>query len=405
MAFSTKWSSVTLITISQVLSLSLWFSATAIIPSIIQNIPLTDFQSSLLSSSVTIGFIVGTIASSVFGLADKLNAKSFFIFSTFIAGLANYGIIFSDPTNYSIIFLRIITGLAMAGIYPIGIKMVASWSDKDMGFLVGLLVGALTLGSASPHLINVFGGLDWQLTITATTIAAFLSGIFMMFTTLGPNLTRSPHFSKRTILNIWTNKAIRLANIGYFGHMWELYAMWVWIGSFLLAHFQLIIVDDSSLAFKLAGLTAFLVIALGAVGSILGGWLADKIGRTKLTISALMLSGSSALTIGLFFGGNSTFLVFIASIWGITIIADSAQFSSSIVELSEPKWTGTMLTLQTSIGFGITLVSIHLIPYLVSLVGWNYAFIGLAPGAFAGAFAMYKLRQHPNACLLANGKK
>ncbi|MGY8986127.1 MAG: MFS transporter [Sphingomonadales bacterium] len=406
MTFSeNKWGSITLISIAQVLSLSLWFSATATIPSLQQNFEISSIQTSFLSSFVTIGFIIGTIISALFGLADLFPPKKFFIISTIFASLINICFLFVDPSGPIALLIRFLTGVSIAGIYPIGIKMVVTWTKGDTGFLVGLLVGALTLGSATPHLINGLGGLNWEFTIKATTLAALLSAPIIYISKLGPEITKAPPFNPKAFLGFWRNKPLRLANFGYFGHMWELYAMWIWIGSFMFSHYQIIWPGDIKTSYLMAGLTTFLIIGSGSLGCLLGGYFADKHGRTIITMGAMLISGTCALTIGFFFGGNPIFLFIVALVWGISIVADSAQFSSAVVELSEPEWRGTMLTIQTCVGFSITLISIHIIPIMVNWVGWSFAFMILAPGAYLGVWAMYSLRKHPKSNLLANGKK
>jgi len=283
--------------------------------------------------------------------------------------------------------------------------MAATWAHKDTGLLVGLLVGALTIGTAFPHLLNAVGGVDWRFTLAATSVMALCSALLVNLVKLGPALGMRLRFDPTAVFKAWSNKALRLANFGYMGHMWELYAMWAWVGLFVHANFltRPEMADDE--AKFLANLASFAVIGIGAAGCFLGGLFADRVGRTTLTMAAMAVSGTCALFVGALFGVEPWLLLLVCLIWGIAVVADSAQFSSSIIELAEPNNIGTMLTIQTSIGFMITLATTHLVPYLVDTLGWYYAFAPLAAGPFLGVWAMARLRAHPDAVKLANGNR
>ena len=272
-----------------------------------------------------------------------------------------------------------------------------------MGLLVGLLVGALTLGSASPHLINAFPLFDWRVTIVVASALALAAGLMINLVRLGPNIRRAVKFELRFALQAWTKKSLRLANFGYFGHMWELYAMWAWAGLFLRDSFA--ISPGGTSAELYAKLLTFATIAVGGFGCLFGGLFADRIGRTTLTMGAMAISGTCAILAGLTFGGNPWLVVVLFTIWGVTIVADSAQFSASIMELADPWLVGTMVTVQTSVGFFLSIVTIHMIPPLVDLVGWRFAFASLAIGPFLGIWAMGALRRMPEARRLASGNR
>jgi hypothetical protein len=291
----------------------------------------------------------------------------------------------------------------MAGVYPVGMKLASTWARGDMGLMVGILVGALTLGSASPHLFNALGGVDWRIPITVSSISAVVAAILIGLAGIGPNRAAAPRFDPHYVTTAWRDVPLRLANLGYLGHMWELYAMWTWIGVFLDASFAATLAPDR--AAMAAKLGAFVTVASGAVGCVAAGFLADRFGRTTLTIAAMAISGSCAATVGLLFGGPAWALVTVCVVWGVTIVADSAQFSASVAELSDPTRVGTMLTLQTALGFTLTLVTIHLMPLWVHGFGWRGAFVPLALGPLVGVIAMARLRARPEAFRLAGGRR
>ncbi len=402
-ALAGKWRAVGLLAFSEVLVLALWFSASAVIPAWRAEYGLTDLQASMITSSVAVGFVIGTLISAVLGLADRFDPRRFFMFAALVGAAANAAILLVEPDSAWVPLFRLVVGVTMAGVYPIGMKMVSAWAKGDTGLLVGLLVGALTLGSASPHLIDAFGGLDWRFTIAAASVLAASAALFVNFVRLGPNLTRAAAFRPGLVLRAWTNKPLRLANLGYFGHMWELYAMWAWIGLFLSASFA--VNPGGENAAVLARIVTFAVIGAGALGCLFGGVFADRLGRTTLTMGAMIISGACSLVVGFLFGEAAWILVVLGLVWGFAVVADSAQFSASVIELSDPDIIGTMLTVQTSLGFLLTILTIHLIPELVDLVGWGWAFAFLAIGPFLGVIAMGRLRAHPDALKLANGNR
>ena len=398
-----KPASIAIIAFCQVAAMALWFSASAVLPALAAEFHLSNFSKAALTSGVQAGFVAGCLASALMGLADKLEPRRFFAVSAAIGAGANALLLVIDPASIAAPALRFVTGACMAGVYPVGMKLASTWAKGDMGLMVGILVGALTLGSASPHLFNALGGIDWRIPLAMASVSALAAAALIGLAGIGPNRTTAPRFDPRYILTAWRDVPLRLANFGYLGHMWELYAMWAWVGVFLDASFALTL--PSAIAPTAAKLAAFATVGSGAIGCIGAGFLADRLGRTTLTIVAMAISGSCAASIGWLFGGPTWALMSVCVVWGISIVADSAQFSASIAELSDKAYVGTMLTLQTALGFTLTLLTIHLMPYWVDTMGWRYAFVPLSIGPALGVLAMARLRAHPRSVQLAGGMR
>ena len=398
--FSNKWTVLLLLSAAEMLAMGTWFSASATVPALSAAWNLTDSGQAWLTMSVQIGFVAGSLLSAFLNIADRISSRKLFVSTSFLAAFCT-GLIPLVAEGLALaLVLRFFTGFFLAGVYPIGMKIMSTWTREDRGLGIGLLVGALTLGSALPHLLNAITGMEnWRLVQYIAAGFAIVGGIIAAaFIKEGPYKTTSPKFNWRYAAEIFTKRELRLANLGYLGHMWELFAMWSWISAFLIASFEL-----SGISSIWASVVTFLVIAAGGLGSFLAGRLADQWGRTKTTITSMAISGFCCLIVGFFMGGNPIILTILCLIWGFAIVADSAQFSAAISELCDKKFTGTALTLQTSLGFLLTLVTIRLIPTLRGVLGWTWAFAFLALGPAIGIYAMAALRNLPEASKMANG--
>jgi MFS family permease len=400
-----KARNLTLLSVACLLAMALWFSASAVVPQLAAAWALSPGRQAWLTMSVQAGFVAGALISATLNLADRIPAPRLFAACALAGAAVNAAIPNGSFGPDGAVALRFLTGAALAGVYPPGMKIAATWSLKDRGFAIGVLVGALTFGSALPHLLNALpedgaGMPPWRgVLLVASALAAAAGVVVAIFVEEGPHRAAAAPFDWRLAGRVVADRPVRLANLGYLGHMWELYAMWTWTPLFLLAAYEA--AGWSGRAARAAG---FAVIAAGAAGCVVAGLLADRIGRTAVTMASLALSGGCCLAAGALFDAPGA-LTALCLVWGFAVVADSAQFSAAVSELSDPRHVGTALTVQTCLGFLLTMFTIRIVPALVETVGWRRVFLVLAAGPAVGIFSMARLRALPEASRLASGRR
>ena len=372
-----------------VLSMTTWFSATAVVPQLREEWGISSTAAAWLTIAVQLGFVAGALLSSVLNVADVHSPRTVILVGAAGAAAANSLLAVVDRPALAVP-LRFATGFFLAGVYPPALKLMATWFRAGRGTALGILVGALTVGSAAPHLVNGLGGLDWRLVVYVTSALTLAGGVVARVAVPeGPFPFPRATFDPRQARLVFANRAVRLASFGYFGHMWELYAMWAWFVVFF-SHLEERArggrIDES------AAFASFAVIAVGGLGCWVGGVLGDRWGRAETTSLMMVVSGSCALLIGLLVGSPPWLVLLVALVWGFAVVADSAQFSTLVTEASDQAYVGTALTLQLALGFTLTVATIWLIPLVVDFVGWRWAFAFLAPGPALGTLAMLRLR-------------
>jgi len=396
-----RWAALGWLALTTLLAMSTWFSGTAVVRALRSEWALSAGEAAWLTIAVQLGFVAGALLSAVTNLLDIAPARPVLVVSAFATALANAAFAAAPDAAWGLP-LRFLTGVFLAGVYPTGLKLMATWFREDRGRALGIMVGSLTLGSAAPHLVRSLGMFAWRDVVLATSWLTLAGGLVgWLAVREGPFPFPRARFDPAQAGLVLRDRGVRLACIGYFGHMWELYAMWGWVAVFLADVFT----ARGRGGEPAAAAWAAAVIAAGFAGSWWAGAYSDRFGRTRSAALALAVSGACALVIGPLASVAPVWLVLaVALVWGASVVADSAQFSTMITELADPAYVGTALTLQLALGFTLTVATLWLVPVLRELGGWSAAFVLLVPGPVVGLVAMLRLKGLPEAARLAGGR-
>ncbi|HYJ79195.1 MAG TPA: MFS transporter [Longimicrobiaceae bacterium] len=385
-----RWRLLALIAAAELMGMSLWFTASALAPQLQALWGLDGAQAGWLTGAVQLGFVAGTAAAALLNLADLFPSRAYFAGSALLAAAANASLALADGYGAALAS-RFLTGLFLAGVYPPAMKMVATWFRSGRGLAIGTVVGALTVGKATPYLLRAFPELGWRTVVVVASLGAVAAAVLVGLAYRdGPFPFPRRSFSWARVGDVVRHRATRLAVGGYLGHMWELYAMWSFVTVFFADYFVRA-GEEGARAAALSGAVGFAVIAMGGVGSVLAGAWADRLGRERITIAAMAVSGACALAIGWLLDAPFALALAVALVWGFAVVADSAQFSAVVTEVAPEHAVGTALTLQTALGFLLTTVTISAVPHLRDAGGWPLAFGILALGPAAGILAMWRL--------------
>lgn len=377
-----RWRQLMLLATAQLLAMSVWFAGSAVTPVLRESLELSSTQVAWLASAVQGGFVVGTLLAAILNLADILPARWYVAAAAVLAAGANGALLLTDSFAGAMV-TRVCTGAALAGVYPPAMKMAATWFRSGRGVAIGAIVGALTAGKALPYLLDGAGHLPLVPAILVPSAAALLAGLMIANGYRdGPHAFPARPFSWGLVADVAREPGLRRITAGYLGHMWELYAFWAWIPGFLVAAFAV------NAAASSPGAWPFVVVAIGAVGALWGGWAADRMGRLPVVRLAMIVSGCCAVLSPVVFGAPRVVLIVVCLVWGVAVIADSAQFSALLTEEAPPHAVGTALTLQTSLGFLLTIVTIQLVPRWAAAWGWQWAMALLAVGPFLGVLVL-----------------
>ncbi|GGX58861.1 MFS transporter [Streptomyces minutiscleroticus] len=376
-----------LLAVATLLSMSVWFSASFVVPQLREMWHLTGGESSLLTIAVQLGFVVGALALAATGLADAVPGRRLMSAGALGAAAVNLLLLWA-PGFAAALALRALTGACLAAVYPSAVKEVSSWFREGRGTALGVMIGALTLGSAAPQLVKASGGLGWQAVIVATSVLTTAGALVVLLVRgAGPYPFPRSAFSLRAALRAVRSRPVVLANIGYAGHMWELYAMWAWIGTFLAGLDGFAGTPDGE---RHAALAAFACIGVGAAGCLVGGRISDRFGRAQAALVSLALSGGAAVVLAFVRQVPLPVVLLVSAFWGFWVIADSAQFSAMVTENADPRYVGSAVSLQLAIGYVTTAATLYLVPVLAEHASWTTALLVLALGPLVGVAALVR---------------
>ncbi|HKY96382.1 MAG TPA: MFS transporter [Gemmatimonadaceae bacterium] len=392
-----RWRTLLLLSAAELLGMSLWFAASAVSAQLGERWSLNPSQTGWLTTIVQLGFVAGTAVSAMLNLADVIPSRRLFATSALIGAAVN-GALLIAPSYSVALSLRFLTGFSLAGVYPPAMKMISTWFKEQRGLAIGTIVGALTVGKATPYLVHAIPNIGIDAVILTASVGAIFAGLLVaMAFHEGPYPFAPRPFSWGLVATVVRVKQWRLATGGYLGHMWELYAFWAWIPAYLAA--SAAISESGREPANIVSLIAFGTIAVGGLGCVWGGLYADRHSRERLVTISLIASGTCSLIVGLFFGKSILVLAPVALVWGFFVVADSAQFSALVTESVPGHAVGTALTVQTSIGFLLTMITMQLVPAIAARTGWQWAFALLAVGPLAGIAsirALTRLRASPD---------
>ncbi|MFI5251959.1 MAG: nitrate/nitrite transporter [Bacteroidota bacterium] len=377
------------IILSQFAGTSLWFASNAVIPDLKQAWGLGLDSVGITTSAAQLGFILGTLAFAFFTIADRFSPRKIFFICSVVGALFNIAILAPAGNLYLLLLIRVLTGICLAGIYPVGMKIAYGWYRQGLGHALGFLVGALVVGTSFPHFVRSLGAqFPWEDVIIVVSLLAATGGVLTyMFVPDGPYLTKRSSFVPGTLKIIFHSSSFRSAAFGYFGHMWELYTFYAFVPFMLTAYIAL----HQSVAPINISLWSFAIIAAGSLGCAGGGLFSDRLGSARVAWVQLLISGLLCCLSPFLYRCPEVLFLSLLVLWGITVVGDSPQFSTLVARTAPAELVGSALTITNSIGFAITIVSIEFISHLSQIIPPEYLFLFLAPGPLVGLLSSYKL--------------